>query len=116
MSPKTYTCSCSTESVNQKALHDSNLVLQDLSELTLGNTIAEVVNVGWTSTATNLVDPLAKHTNEQLLDVGLGEHLNTETISLNTSGVSASILIHRHGKSGHRSLNRTRRGMRNVGT
>jgi hypothetical protein len=69
-----------------------------------------------TLATTNFGDPLTEQWNEHATDVCRANHLNAVTICLNSCGVSTSIPVKRHGDSGHGSLYRARRCMRNIGT
>jgi hypothetical protein len=69
-----------------------------------------------TLATTNFGNPLTEQWNEHATDVCWGNHLNAVTICLNGSSISTSIPVKRHGNSGHGSLYRTRRCMRNIST
>jgi hypothetical protein len=61
--------------------------------LSLRDTIAEIVDVRRTAATANLLNPLLEKRKHHATNVVGGDHLNTVTVSLDCSSISACILI-----------------------
>lgn len=112
----TYICGRSTELLDNDFLHILDFLVKHVGILTLRDTITEVIDVLRSLTLTNFANPLLEQRNDHALNVVASDHLNAVTVGLNSSSISAAVLIKGHSDSSHRSLWATRRRMRDIGT
>jgi hypothetical protein len=74
-------------------LHITQLVVENVSELTLRDTITEVVDMLRATATANVRNPLLKERQHHATNIVRGNHFDTVAIGLNSSRISASILI-----------------------
>ena len=81
--------------LGEDLLHGSDLLVDDLRGLTLGNTIAEVDNSGRRLSLSNLSRPaVLDERDDVLLNFLIGDHLDAVAIGFNSGSVASGVSVH----------------------
>lgn len=100
----------------EESLHVGNLLLEDVSVLALGDTVAKVDDRLWELAVANNLHPVLNKSLELSVDDVCVDHLHAEAIRLAGSSVAGGQLVDGHGDSGHGRSLHARSAVRHIRT